>query len=257
MGIVRYLRGDRVNWGLLDGTTVYEASGDPFTGELRKGTAVGPLDDLQLHAPVSPSKIIAIGLNYQDHIDEDAFDFERPENPIVFLKPPSSLLGHGGAIVFPPGAEKVDSEAELCVVIGRRARHVKAEHYQDVILGLTNSNDVSARDYQFKDGQWARAKGFDTFSPIGPAIVTERDPAGRSIVCRLNGEVRQSSTTDLLIFDVPTLIEFVTRVMTLEPGDVIMTGTPASPPTMRAGDVVEIEIEGLGVLRNSVIAAHL
>ena len=254
MNIVRYGRGDVVAYGILDGDTVYEASGDPYTGGPTRGTAVGPLSDVTLHAPVQPSKIIAIGLNYQDHIDEDAFDFERPENPIVFLKPPSSLVGHGASIVLPAGTEKVDSEAELGVVIGRRCRNVKGVDYQDVILGLTNSNDVSARDYQFKDGQWARAKGFDTFSPVGPAIVTETDPTNRAITCRLNGEVRQQSNTDMLIFDVPTLIEFVSRVMTLEPGDIIMTGTPAGPPTMSPGDVVEIEIDGLGELRNTAVA---
>jgi 2-keto-4-pentenoate hydratase/2-oxohepta-3-ene-1,7-dioic acid hydratase in catechol pathway len=254
MQIVRYQHGDQTHYGLLEDDTVYEASGDPFAGDLRQGTAVAPLNDLTLLTPVQPSKIVAIGLNYQDHIDEDAFDFERPENPIIFLKPPSSLIGHGGTIVLPAGTEKVDTEAELGVVIGRQARNIKAEHYQDVILGLVNANDVSARDYQFKDGQWARAKGFDTFSPVGPAVVTERDPADRTIVSRVNGEVRQSSNTSMLIFDVPTLIEFVSRVMTLEPGDIIMTGTPAGPPTMHPGDVVEIEIAGLGVLRNHVEA---
>jgi 2-keto-4-pentenoate hydratase/2-oxohepta-3-ene-1,7-dioic acid hydratase in catechol pathway len=254
MNIVRYQHGDHAHYGILDGDTVYEASGDLYSGGLKQGTAVGPLASTTLFAPVEPSKIIAIGLNYQDHIDEDAFDFEKPENPIVFLKPPSSLVGAGANIVLPAGTDHVDSEAELGVVIGQRCRNVKAENYQDVILGLTNANDVSARDYQFKDGQWARAKGFDTFSPVGSSVVTEIDPTNRSITCRLNGEVRQQSNTDMLIFDVPTLIEFVSRVMTLEPGDIIMTGTPAGPPTMKAGDVVEIEIEGLGVLKNTVVA---
>jgi 2-keto-4-pentenoate hydratase/2-oxohepta-3-ene-1,7-dioic acid hydratase in catechol pathway len=254
MQIVRYQHEDHAHYGILDDDTVYEALGDPYTGWLTRGTAFGSVEATRLLAPVTPSKIIAIGLNYQDHIDEDAFDFERPENPIVFLKPPSSLVGHGANIVLPTGTEHVDSEAELGVVIGRQCRNVKAEDYQDVILGLTNANDVSARDYQFKDGQWARAKGFDTFSPVGPSIVTETDPTGRAITCRLNGEVRQQSNTDMLIFDVPTLIEFVSRVMTLEPGDIIMTGAPAGPPTMKAGDVVEIEIDGLGVLKNTVVA---
>ncbi|MFW6074854.1 MAG: fumarylacetoacetate hydrolase family protein, partial [Chloroflexota bacterium] len=209
----------------------------------------------RLLAPVEPSKIVAIGLNYKDHIEQDLPpDFEPPENPVIFLKPPSSLVGHGENIVLPAGAEKIDNEAELGVVISRRCRNVKAENYQDVILGLTNANDVSARDYQFKDGQWARAKGFDTFSPVGPSIVTGAAPTGRSIVSRVNGEVYQSSNTDMLLFDVPTLIEFITRVMTLEPGDIIMTGTPGGPPAMKPGDVVEIEVDGLGVLRNTAVA---
>jgi 2-keto-4-pentenoate hydratase/2-oxohepta-3-ene-1,7-dioic acid hydratase in catechol pathway len=255
VNIVRYQHGDHWHYGILDGDTIYEASGDPYDGGLKQGTAFGPLESTALLAPVDqPSKIIAIGLNYKDHIEQDAPGFQIPENPIIFLKPPSSLVGHGGDIVLPAGAEKIDNEAELGVVISRRARHVKAENYMDVILGLTNSNDVSARDYQFKDGQWVRAKGFDTFSPVGPAIVTDAEPAGRSIVSRLNGEVCQSSNTDMLLFDVPTLIEFISRVMTLEPGDIIMTGTPAGPPAMKPGDVVEIEVEGLGVLRNTAVA---
>jgi 2-keto-4-pentenoate hydratase/2-oxohepta-3-ene-1,7-dioic acid hydratase in catechol pathway len=254
MNIVRYQHGDHWHYGILDGDTVYQASGDPYGGELSRGSAVGPLDEVPLLSPVQPSKIVAIGLNYQDHIAQDAPGFDTPENPIIFLKPPSSLVGHGAEIVLPRGAEHVDSEAELGVVIGRRARYVKAEQCEDYILGLTCANDVSARDYQFKDGQWVRAKGFDTFSPVGPAIVTETRTAGRAITCRLNGEVRQQSNTDMLLFDVPALIEFVSRVMTLEPGDIIMTGTPAGPPTMQPGDVVEIEIEGVGVLRNTAVA---
>ncbi|MDI3340245.1 MAG: fumarylacetoacetate hydrolase family protein [Sphaerobacter sp.] len=256
MQIVRYRAGDRVAWGVLDGDTVRQASGDPFSG-LTPGAEVGPLEAVELLPPVAPSKIVAIGLNYLDHITQDAHGFEQPENPIIFLKPPSSLVAHGGAIVLPQGTERVESEAELAVVIGRRARYVPAERAYDYILGLTCSNDVSARDYQFKDGQWVRAKGFDTFTPLGPAIVTGLRADDLAITCRLNGEVRQQSTTAMLLFGVPYLIEFISRVMTLEPGDVIMTGTPAGPPRMAPGDVVEVEIAGVGVLRNPVVAEEL
>lgn len=253
MQIVRYQQGDRAEWGLLDGDTVHAAQGDPYSG-LTAGSAVGALGDVKLLPPVEPSKIIAVGLNYLDHITQDAPGFEKPENPILFLKPPSSLIGPDEAIVLPAGTEQVEAEAELGVVIGRRARNVKAEDAEDYILGLTCSNDVSARDYQFKDGQWARAKGFDTFTPVGPSIVTGLRSDDLAISCRLNGEVRQQSSTKMLLFDVPYLIEFISRVMTLEPGDVIMTGTPAGPPRLSPGDVVEIEIAGIGVLRNPVVA---
>ncbi|MBX6341699.1 MAG: fumarylacetoacetate hydrolase family protein [Thermomicrobiaceae bacterium] len=254
MQIVRFQhQGGPARVGLLEDGIVYEATGDLF-GELRRGAAVAPVEDLALLPPVEPSKIVAIGLNYLDHITEDAPGFEPPENPIIFLKPPSALVGHGANIVLPRGTEQVDAEAELAVVIGRRARHVPAERAYDYVLGLTCANDVSARDYQFKDGQWARAKGFDTFAPLGPAVVTGLRAEGLAIVGRLNGEARQRSTTDKLLFGVPALIEFISGVMTLEPGDVIMTGTPAGPPRLSPGDVVEIEIEGVGTLRNPVVA---
>lgn len=254
MQIVRFERGGRAVLGLLEDGIVYEAQGELF-GDLTRGTSVGPIDEITLLAPVQPSKLVAIGLNYLDHVTEDAPGFQTPENPIIFLKPPSSIIGHGAGIVYPEGPEHVDSEGELAVVIGRRARYVKAEKVDDYILGFACSNDVSARDYQFKDGQWVRAKGFDTFSPIGPSIATGISASENlRLTTRLNGEVRQRSSTGNLLFDVPTLIEFISRVMTLEPGDVIMTGTPAHPPRMQVGDVVEIEIERVGTLRNQVVA---
>jgi 2-keto-4-pentenoate hydratase/2-oxohepta-3-ene-1,7-dioic acid hydratase in catechol pathway len=253
MHLVRFQLAGRPAIGVVRDGTLYKAQGDLFAGP-REGTAIGPIEEATLYPPVQPSKIVAIGLNYLDHITEDAPQFTPPENPIIFLKPPSSLLGHNGSIVLPTGAEQVDSEAELAIVIGRRARHVRPEEIDDYILGYTCANDVSARDYQFKDGQWARAKGFDTFCPLGPAIATGIRADDLRITCRLNGEVRQQSSTDQLIFGVPLLMEFITRVMTLEPGDVIITGTPAHPPRMAMGDVVEVEIEGVGTLRNTVTA---
>ena len=254
MHIVRFQHGAAAAIGLLDDGLVYEANGDLF-GDLTRGTAVGPLEEVSLLSPVRPSKLVAIGLNYLDHLTEDAPDFKKPENPIIFLKPPSSIIGPGANIVYPDGPEHVDSEGELAVVIGRRARYVKAENVDDYILGFACSNDVSARDYQFKDGQWVRAKGFDTFSPIGPAIATGISATESLLLtCRVNGEVRQQSRTEMLMFGVPALIEFISRVMTLEPGDVIMTGTPAHPPQMAIGDAVEVEIERVGTLHNQVVA---
>lgn len=253
MNIVRYRANGESRVGVLEDNIIRQAQGDIFD-KLQVGPIVGAIDDVELLAPVQPSKLIAIGLNYQDHIDEDAFDLPQPENPIIFLKPPSSLIGHNQSIVLPDGAEQVDAEAELSIVIGKECRHVSAADAYDVIFGFTVGNDVSARDYQFKDGQWVRAKGFDTFSPLGPAIVTDIRAEDLEIMSRVNGEKKQSSSTKHLIFDVPYLIEFISRVMTLMPGDVIMTGTPAGPPKLNPGDVCEIEIAGLGTLRNPVVA---
>lgn len=247
MHVVRFQLAGQPAIGVVRDGVIYEAQGDPFD-RLTEGTAVGPLEEAMLYPPVQPSKIIAIGLNYLDHITEDAPGFATPENPIIFLKPPSSLLGHNGSIVLPTGAENVDAEAELAVVIGRRARHVRASEVNDYILGYTCSNDVSARDYQFKDGQWARAKGFDTFTPVGRAIATDITADNLRITCRLNGEVRQQSSTSQLLFGVPILVEFVTRVMTLEPGDLIMTGTPEGVGAVTRGDRMHGEIAGLGAL---------
>lgn len=252
MLITRYRQDDQELVGVIENGVLRQTRGDIF-GKLAVGPELAPVDEVELIAPVQPSKLIAIGLNYQDHISQDAPGFETPANPIVFLKPPSAIVGQNAKIVLPRGVERNDAEAELCVVIGKRARHVKASDAYDVILGFCCGNDVSARDYQFKDGQWSRAKGFDTFAPLGPAIVTDVRADDLAISCRVNGETKQQSSTKYLIFDVPYLIEFLSRVMTLMPGDVIMTGTPAGPPKLAPGDVCEIEIEGLGILRNEVV----
>lgn len=251
MQIVKYEDNGTARLGVLQDAEVFAAAGDMF-GELTPGARVGALDEMNLLPPVTPSKLIAIGLNYRDHVEQDTPGFAVPENPIIFLKPPSALVGHGAPIVLPRGAEQVEAEAELAIVIGKRCRNVAAADADSVILGYAPSNDVSARDYQYTDGQWVRAKGFDSFAPLGPAIVTGVSAADLAITSRVNGRDRQASRTSLLIFDVPYLIEFVSRVMTLEPGDIIMTGTPAGPPKIAPGDVCEIEIEGLGVLRNPV-----
>jgi 2-keto-4-pentenoate hydratase/2-oxohepta-3-ene-1,7-dioic acid hydratase in catechol pathway len=200
-----------------------------------------------------PSKIIGIGVNYRAHALEMGKGL--PEEPLMFFKPPSALLPHGGQIER-PSYERVDYEGELGVVIGRRARHVARERALDFVLGFTCINDVTVRDLQKRDGQWARAKGFDTFCPIGPRIVAGLDPSRLTITTRVNGELRQQSTTADLIFDVPQLIAFASAHLTLEPGDVITTGTPAGVGNLAIGDRVEVEIEGIGVLSNTVVEAR-
>jgi 2-keto-4-pentenoate hydratase/2-oxohepta-3-ene-1,7-dioic acid hydratase in catechol pathway len=229
-----------------------------FTGEIIEGKVhshIGgkeyPMDKVTVLPPSKPTKIVCVGLNYKDHAAE--MHDKIPEEPVLFLKPPSSVLNHGGEIVYPKQSQRVDYEAELGIIISKRARHVKAEHARDYILGYTCFNDVTARDLQKKDGQWTRAKGFDTFSPFGPFIATDIDPTKLKIESKLNGKVQQSSNTDNMIFDVFKLIEFISGVMTLEHGDVIATGTPAGVGPMNKGDIIEIEIEKVGTLRNKVI----
>lgn len=199
-----------------------------------------------------PSKIIGIGLNYRAHALEMGKGL--PEEPLMFLKPRSAMIASGEAIERPAGYERVDYEGELAVVIGQRAHRVPREHALDVVMGLVCCNDVTVRDLQKRDVQYSRAKGFDTFCPIGPRIVAGLDPTKLAIATRVNGEVRQNSSTSDLIFDVPTLIAFCSTYMTLEPGDVITTGTPSGVGNLVPGDTVEIEIEGIGVLKNPVIA---
>jgi len=200
-----------------------------------------------------PSKIIGIGVNYRAHALEMGKGL--PEEPLMFLKPRSALIASGDAIARPAGYERVDYEGELGVVIGQRARRVPRESWADVVMGFCCVNDVTVRDLQKKDVQFTRAKGFDTFCPIGPRIVAGLDPSRLRIVTRLNGQVRQDSSTSDLIFDVPALIAFTSAHMTLEPGDVITTGTPSGVGNLTVGDEVEVEIEGIGVLRNRVVAA--
>ncbi|MGH9167480.1 MAG: fumarylacetoacetate hydrolase family protein, partial [Acidimicrobiia bacterium] len=214
---------------------------------------VVPFDRVQLLAPVFPTKVVAVGKNYADHAAETAS--ELPDEPIIFLKPATAVIGPGAPVVLPGDSVEVHHEAELAVVIGTVAKAVEAEDAGRVILGYTAGNDVTARDLQKKDGQWTRAKGFDTFCPLGPAVETELDPLeGLTVVCRVNGEVRQAGSTAELVFGVAELVAFITRVMTLLPGDVILTGTPAGVGPVRPGDRMEVEVEGIGVLANPVEA---
>ena len=204
------------------------------------------------HVDLVPSKIIGIGLNYRAHAAE--MGKPLPEEPLMFFKPRSAMIPNGEPIERPGGYERVDFEGELAIVIGQRARRVPRERALDVVMGYTIVNDVSVRELQKRDVQYTRAKGFDTFCPIGPRIVAGLDPSGLALKTRLNGVVKQDSSTSDLIFDVPTLIAFCSTYMTLEVGDVISTGTPSGVGNMNPGDEVEIEIEGIGILKNPVIA---
>jgi 2-keto-4-pentenoate hydratase/2-oxohepta-3-ene-1,7-dioic acid hydratase in catechol pathway len=206
-----------------------------------------------LECPVLPSKILCIGRNYAAHAKE--LGNEVPKEPLLFLKPPSALLGPGRAIVLPKESERVEHEAELGVVIGARCKGVTAERALEHVFGYTCVADVTARDLQKKDVQFTRAKGFDTFCPVGPWIETELDPRALRVRCRVNGQSRQDGTTANMIFDVPTLVAYASRMMTLEPGDLLVTGTPEGVGPLAAGDTLEIEIDGIGVLAERVAAA--
>jgi len=254
MRFVRYAQGGAARYGVLEGDTVRSATGDPFTGGLTVGEAVGPVANMALLPPVQPGKIIAIGLNYQSHITADAPGTEKPKSPITFLKPQTSLIGSGAAIQLPPEMKQVEYEAEVGFVIGKRARYVHEADAYEYILGLTCANDVSARDVQFSDNQWMRAKGFDTFTPLGPCVAVGLRAEGLKMTGALNGEMRQEASTDDLIFSVPFLVQFLSRFMTLEPGDVVITGTPAGVGKLAPGDTYAITIEGVGTLTNPCVA---
>jgi 2-keto-4-pentenoate hydratase/2-oxohepta-3-ene-1,7-dioic acid hydratase in catechol pathway len=200
--------------------------------------------------PVLPSKIVCVGRNYADHAKE--LGNEAPAEPILFLKPPSALLAPGGTIVRPAASQRVDFEGELALVIGRLASHVRAEEWRDYVRGFACANDVTARDLQKKDVQFTRGKGFDTFCPIGPCVEDDLDVSDLRLTTRVNGETRQDGRTSQMIFPPSFLVEFITSIMTLVPGDVILTGTPSGVGPLQAGDTVEVEVEGIGVLRNAV-----
>jgi 2-keto-4-pentenoate hydratase/2-oxohepta-3-ene-1,7-dioic acid hydratase in catechol pathway len=213
-----------------------------------------PLSAAHLLPPVTPSKIICVGRNYREHVRE--LGNEMPAEPLLFFKPPSSLLAPGGAVLLPAVSERVDFEGELALVMGRRVRNLKpGTHWRNAVRGLTLANDISARDLQKKDTQWTRAKGFDTFCPVGPLVSDELDlDAGLVIETRLNGEVRQRASTLDFIFAVPVLLSFITAAFTLEPGDLVLTGTPSGVAQLAPGDRVEVSIAGLGALENTVEA---
>lgn len=254
MKIVRFKAGEDIAYGLAeaDGVTLYQ--GSPFVAWEATETMI-PWESVQLLAPVLPSKVVAVGKNYADHAEE--MDSDVPEEPIIFLKPATSVVGPGANVVYPSISSEVHHEAELAVVVGKIARNIRAEDASQYIFGYTAANDVTARDLQRKDGQWTRAKGFDTFCPLGPAIETELDPLERlAVISRVNGEVRQAGFTSDLVFGVAEILEFITRVMTLLPGDVVLTGTPSGVGPVEPGDVMEIEIDGIGVLANRVVAGR-
>ena len=251
MKYVRFELRGAVSYGILTDERIQVLHGDLFNQPVVSGCIVG-LSDVRLMAPCAPSKAVCIGLNYRDHAEEMKHDL--PKEPLFFLKPSSSLNDPEGEIRYPAISRNVHHEAELAVVIGKKAKHIKAEQAYDFVFGYTCANDVTARDIQKSDGQWTRGKGFDTFMPIGPWIETELDPHTLDIKGSVNGKLRQSSNTKNLIFRIPELIEFVTQVMTLYPGDVILTGTPSGVGPMEVGDTVTVEIAGIGALTNKVVA---
>lgn len=250
MKFVRYLdNAGTLNYGWLSEDNVGPIEGTPF-GEFRRLEANISLESIHLLAPVSPGKIICIGRNYAAHAREH--DAEIPEIPLIFLKPSTSIIGPDEKILLPPQSRQVEHEAELAVIIGKRGRFINSDEIRQYIMGYTAGNDVTARDLQRRDGQWTRSKGFDTFCPLGPWIETDFDPADTMVTCHVNGEMRQMASTRDMVFGINQLIPFISSIMTLEPGDVIMTGTPAGVSPLHAGDVVEVTVEGLGTLRNTV-----
>ncbi len=251
MIIIRFQTPAGAEFGVVEGDVVYRAEGD-YTAGFRGGEPVGELGQLTLLSPCQPTKIVAIGRNYAAHAA--AHGVKVPSQPLIFLKPPSAVIGPGEPIVCPPQSAHVEHEAELAVVIGRRARRVTAADAWGYILGYTCANDVTARDLQRSDGQWSRSKGFDTFAPLGPWIVSDLDPTDLVVACRVNGQMKQQATTLDMVFKIPHIIEYITAAMTLEPGDVILTGTPEGVSPIRPGDQVEVDVQGIGVLRNPVIA---
>jgi 2-keto-4-pentenoate hydratase/2-oxohepta-3-ene-1,7-dioic acid hydratase in catechol pathway len=248
--ICRIALDDELHYGVVEGEAVALLSSHPF-GPFEPDGRVLPLADVRLVAPVLPSKIVAVAKNYADHARE--MGGEVPPAPMIFLKPNTSVVGPGEPIALPWQSEQVEHEAELAVVIGRLCRDVPEDRVAEVVLGYTCANDVTARDLQRTDGQWGRAKGFDSFCPLGPWIETDLDTDDAAIACRVNGEVRQSGSTGDMVRDVAELVSWVSSVMTLLPGDVILTGTPAGVGPLVAGDQVSVTIDGIGTLTNPVI----
>jgi 2-keto-4-pentenoate hydratase/2-oxohepta-3-ene-1,7-dioic acid hydratase in catechol pathway len=258
MRIVRFATARSIKYGVIDKDVIYGYKGKPFNLKSRNAANFSPdgtryrINEVRLLAPCLPSKIVCLGLNYRSHAAE--FNSPAPEKPIIFLKPPTAVIGPEADIMLPNNG-RIDYECELAVVIGKKAKNVPAGKAVQYILGYTCFNDVTDRDAQKLDGQWTRAKGYDTFAPIGPHIDTDIDPGDLQIETLLNGERRQNARTGDLIFGVAELVSFISGVMTLLPGDVIATGTPSGIGSMKDGDTVEIKIEGIGVLRNYVIKA--
>ncbi len=253
-GVTRYVRyayQGRTAYGILEGETIRELAGSIFQAPSPAGRTVR-LADAKLLAPVEPSKVIAVGLNYRSHLNGRAV----ADYPGLFAKLPTSIVGTGDEIVMPPDATDVHYEGEMVIVIGRQARNVPAAGALDYVFGVTAGNDVSERAWQRNDLQWFRAKASDTFGPIGPAIARGLDYDNLLVQTRVNGETRQSERTSDLIFNVPAIVSYVSRYVTLMPGDLIFTGTPQSTRAMQPGDVVEVEVEGVGVLRNTVAKAR-
>jgi 2-keto-4-pentenoate hydratase/2-oxohepta-3-ene-1,7-dioic acid hydratase in catechol pathway len=250
MKFIRYqYKNHSVQYGWIYEDRVGPVEGEPF-GEFRRLEVETPINEVRLCPPVLPGKIICVGRNYIEHAREH--DAEVPEWPLLFMKPPSSVIGPDDIIYLPPQSAQVEHEVELAVVIGKLGRWVQPGEALNYVFGYTLANDVTARDLQRKDGQWTRAKGFDTFCPIGPWIETDLDPTDVLLSCRVNGEMRQMSSTREMVFTVQQLIAYITTIMTINPGDIILTGTPAGVGPLGDGDNVECSGEGIGILTNRI-----
>jgi 2-keto-4-pentenoate hydratase/2-oxohepta-3-ene-1,7-dioic acid hydratase in catechol pathway len=258
--IVRFSTGDMVQYGVIEGDMIRGFRGSPYpdiTGRISSFEDDGSsytLEAVKLLAPCTPSKLVCLGLNYRSHAEEGKLDV--PQSPIIFIKPSTAVIGPEDNIILPPGSRRVDYEAELGVVIGKTARFVTEGDAFNYVLGYTCVNDVTERYNQRDDGQWTRAKSYDTFAPLGPCIDTDVDPGNVLVETYLNGKLRQSARTGELIFKIPYLVHFITNVMTLLPGDVIATGTMAGIGRMDHGDLVEVKIEKIGTLRNHVVSGN-
>ncbi|MDA0240633.1 MAG: fumarylacetoacetate hydrolase family protein [Proteobacteria bacterium] len=242
---VRYQQGDTVGYGVLDGTTIHVLNGDFLTGAKPTGATIA-LSAVRLLPPTKPSKVLAIGLNFASHGSSSG-------NPPVFAKFPSSVIGHEADIVIPPDAGDLHYEGEMVIIIGKRAKNVPQDQVSDYIFGIAPGNDISERSWQSSDLQWLRSKASDGFGPVGPAVVTGLNYRDILVQTRVNGEIRQSESTKNMIHSVDKIVSWISRYFTLEPGDMIFTGTPGSTRGMQAGDVVEVELKGAGVLRNRLV----
>jgi 2-keto-4-pentenoate hydratase/2-oxohepta-3-ene-1,7-dioic acid hydratase in catechol pathway len=248
--VARFSNGAEPRFGIVDGPELVVLKGHPLVAGYQPTGERIPLKELKLLAPTIPSKIVCIGKNFADHAAE--IGEEVTEEPLIFFKPSSAIVGHGDAIVIPPQSKQVELEAELSLVIGKLAKNVSEEKALDYLWGVTIANDVTARDLQLGDGQWARSKGFDTFCPLGPWVETEFVPDGQVIESRINGEVRQNVAISEMVHKIPFIISYVSKNMTLLPGDIILTGSPAGISVIKAGDIIECEVEGIGILSNPV-----
>ena len=251
MRIARFSLNGEPKFGIVDGPELVVLNGHPLVAGYDTTGERVPIKEVKLLAPTIPSKVVCVGLNYADHVAEIK-DATSAAEPTLFLKPSSSIVGPGDAIVLPAQSEKVDLEVELTIVMGQIAKNVNEKDALNYVWGFTIANDVTARDLQFSDQQWARAKSFDSFCPIGPWIETEFVPDGQELSSRINGETKQASTIDHMLHNVPKLISYISHNMTLLPGDVILTGTPAGITQIVSGDIVECEVEGIGTLVNPV-----
>ncbi len=257
MQIVRVRRQLEEYWGVVEGNDVLRLPDGPIPAATSGDDSLGPLADLQLLAPAVPSKIVCVGRNYVAHAAEHGADV--PTEPLLFLKPPSAILAPGSGIVLPELSQRVEHEGELALMIGKRCHRVAEGQAWEKVFGITCANDVTARDLQRSDNQWTRGKGFDTFCPVGPWVVTglgEDEVADLGVSCRVNGEHRQDGRTRHMVFSPAFIVSYISQVMTLEPGDLVLTGTPAGVGPLSAGDTVEVEVEKVGVLRNTVTSAN-